>query len=53
VCARTLYRLFPDAPGGSEPWETLLWATGRAELPGRERRAEWRWYGEPRSRVPE
>ncbi|MDX6356368.1 MAG: hypothetical protein QOF98_3271, partial [Streptomyces sp.] len=53
VCARTLYRLFPDVPGGGEPWETLLWATGRAELPGRERRAEWRWYGEPRSRVPE
>ncbi|MFG2500161.1 maleylpyruvate isomerase N-terminal domain-containing protein [Streptomyces sp. NPDC048441] len=48
VCARTLHRLFPDAPSGEEPWPTLLWATGRGELPGQERRTSWRWYGEPR-----
>ena len=48
VCARVLARLFPDAPNDTDPWPTLLWATGRAELPGRPRLTEWRWYGEPR-----
>ncbi|TGA86048.1 DinB family protein [Streptomyces sp. MZ04] len=48
VCARVLHRLFPDVPSASEPWPTLLWATGRGELPGQERRTSWRWYGEPR-----
>ncbi|MFC8131295.1 DinB family protein [Streptomyces sp. NPDC057302] len=48
VCARVLHRLFPDVPSGHEPWPTLLWATGRGELPGHDRRASWRWYGEPR-----
>lgn len=43
LCERVLYRLFPDAPGGFDPWETLLWATGRGELPGFARRARWRW----------
>jgi hypothetical protein len=44
ICARVLKRLFPDAPAGAGPWATLLWATGRGELPGRERRAEWKWH---------
>ncbi|MFV2177315.1 hypothetical protein [Actinomadura sp. LOL_011] len=48
VCARALARLFPDAPGGASPWRTLLWATGRADLPGRPRPATWRWDGTPR-----
>lgn len=48
VCSRVLHRLFPDAPSDDEPWPTLLWATGRGELPGRVRRTSWRWYGEPR-----
>ncbi len=48
LCARTLHRLFPDAPADAEPWPALLWSTGRAALPGRERRTSWRWYGEPR-----
>ncbi|MWA12800.1 maleylpyruvate isomerase N-terminal domain-containing protein [Streptomyces sp. BA2] len=48
VCARVLHRLFPDVPSGEEPWPTLLWATGRGELPGEARRTSWRWYGEPR-----
>lgn len=51
VCARTLYRLFPAAPADTEPWPALLWSTGRAELPGRERLTTWRWKGEPRERV--
>ncbi|MEU8888545.1 hypothetical protein [Streptomyces sp. NPDC048442] len=48
LCARTLHRLFPDAPADTPPWPTLLWATGRGELPGRPRLDKWRWYGEPR-----
>ncbi|MEU6729137.1 maleylpyruvate isomerase N-terminal domain-containing protein [Nonomuraea wenchangensis] len=48
VCARVLDRLFPDAPEDAEPWPALLWATGRAELPGRPRLTEWRWYSAPR-----
>jgi hypothetical protein len=48
ICARVLRRLFPDAPQDTEPWPTLLWATGRGELPGRPRLTSWRWYGSPR-----
>ncbi|WP_042386183.1 hypothetical protein [Streptacidiphilus melanogenes] len=43
LCERVLHRLFPDAPGGFDPWETLLWATGRGELPGLARLGQWRW----------
>ena len=48
LCVRVLARLFPDVPQGADPWRTLLWATGRTELPGPPRRTSWRWYGEPR-----
>jgi hypothetical protein len=48
LCDRVLYRLFPSAPDDGPRWETLLWATGRGELPGRARLDEWRWHGEPR-----
>ncbi|MFE6334803.1 hypothetical protein ACFVOK_16535 [Streptomyces sp. NPDC057798] len=48
LCDRVLARLFPDAPTDTAPWPTLLWATGRTELPHRARRTEWRWYGAPR-----
>ena len=48
LCSRALARLFPEAPGTTDPWLTLLWATGRAELPGYPRRATWRWSGTPR-----
>ncbi|WP_326645426.1 hypothetical protein OG884_13105 [Streptosporangium sp. NBC_01755] len=48
LCSRVLARLFPDAPTSTAPWPTLLWATGRAELPGRPRLTTWRWYGAPR-----
>ncbi|MGW1891889.1 DinB family protein [Streptomyces sp. NPDC002004] len=50
LCARVLHRLFPDAPADTAPWPTLLWATGRGELPGHARRTSWRWYGAPRDR---
>ena len=49
VCARTLARLFPDAPMQTPPAATLLWATGRGPLPGRPPLDEWRWYGAPRT----
>lgn len=49
LCARVLARLFPDAPRATDPWPTLLWATGRAELPGYGRLNSWRWHSEPRS----
>jgi mycothiol maleylpyruvate isomerase-like protein len=32
LCIRALHRLFPSAPSAGEPWPTLLWATGRADL---------------------
>jgi hypothetical protein len=43
VCARVLARLMPEVEPAAEPWTTLLWATGRADLPGRPRRTAWRW----------
>ena len=52
LCGRVLTRLFPDAPADTDRWATLLWATGRGELPGRERLASWRWYGEVRDTTP-
>lgn len=48
LCARVLARLFPDAPTGAAPWPTLLWSTGRADLPGRPRPTKWRWHSAPR-----
>ena len=43
LCRRVLVRLFPDAPLETEPWRTLLWATGRGEIPGHARLSSWRW----------
>ncbi|MEU6621975.1 maleylpyruvate isomerase N-terminal domain-containing protein [Streptomyces litmocidini] len=49
LCSRVLARLFPDAPPSPDSWTTLLWATGRAELPGHPRLTAWRWDGTPRA----
>ncbi|WP_367322293.1 GNAT family N-acetyltransferase [Streptomyces sp. HUAS ZL42] len=38
-----LTRIFPHIQPGPSPWPTLLWATGRGELPGRAPVTEWRW----------
>ncbi|UBU15505.1 DinB family protein [Nonomuraea gerenzanensis] len=46
ACERVLRRIFPHVTVDGDAWEVLLWATGRAELPGRPRLTEWRWYGE-------
>ncbi|MGW4748366.1 hypothetical protein ACWEPR_26580 [Streptomyces sp. NPDC004290] len=48
LCARALARLFPEAPAGADPWRTLLWATGRAELPEHPRLTTWRSDSTPR-----
>ncbi|GIE74305.1 hypothetical protein Aph02nite_02550 [Actinoplanes philippinensis] len=47
LCDRVLRRLFRDAPEPYGRWETLLWATGRGELPGHPRRTDWKWDGTP------
>jgi hypothetical protein len=47
LCARVLARLFPDVEVTGDPWRTLLWATGRGELPGRPQRTDWRWHSAP------
>jgi len=44
-----LRRLFPWAPRDTDTWETLLWATGRADLPGLERQDHWHPHPAPLS----
>lgn len=48
LCVGALRRLFPSSPSGGEPWLTLLWATGRADLRGLPGRTSWTWDGAPR-----
>ncbi|OIJ69825.1 GNAT family N-acetyltransferase [Streptomyces mangrovisoli] len=38
-----LATLFPHVQPGPDAWPTLLWATGRGDLPGRAPVTEWRW----------
>jgi hypothetical protein len=47
LCARALARLFPQAPKKADPWLTLLWATGRGELPGHPRLTRWDRHPSP------
>lgn len=47
LCQGVLDRLFVDLPDHPDPWQTLLWATGRATLPGHPARESWRWDGRP------
>ncbi|MFI6206893.1 GNAT family N-acetyltransferase [Streptomyces sp. NPDC051041] len=47
LCAFVLTRIFPHVRPGPGPWPTLLWATGRADLPGRAPVTEWHWYNNP------
>ena len=49
LCRRALDRLFPGAPADSEPWPTLLWATGRGRLPGHPAVTSWHWDPGPPS----
>lgn len=43
LCQFVLTRIFPEVRPGPDAWRTLLWATGRGELPGRPRVTGWRW----------
>lgn len=43
LCEDVLTRLFPHVRPGAAAWPTLLWATGRGELPGRAPVTGWRW----------
>ncbi|GAA3999421.1 hypothetical protein GCM10022384_53100 [Streptomyces marokkonensis] len=45
VSAVIVDRLFPDAPVGHAPSDTLLWCTGRTGLPGLPHRTDWQWDG--------
>ncbi|MEU6224668.1 GNAT family N-acetyltransferase [Streptomyces sp. NPDC047042] len=38
-----LTRIFPSVRPGPDHWQTLLWAAGRADLPGRARPTRWHW----------
>ncbi len=51
LAADVLTRLFPWHAQGvdDDPWELLLWANGRVELPGRVRQSAWRWHCAPLS----
>lgn len=45
---RVLRRLFPWAPDDVDPWDGLLWANGRTELPGHGRLGpDWYWHPAP------
>jgi uncharacterized protein (TIGR03083 family) len=49
LAAEVLARLYPWHTVDGDPWETLLWANGRTEMPGRPFQARWRWHCEPLS----
>jgi hypothetical protein len=50
LAAQVVERLFPNAPKGHAPGQTLLWCTGRIALPSVPQlpREQWQWYGEIR-----
>lgn len=43
LCTRVAARLDPRLEPYDDPWTLLLWATGRADIPGRDRVRRWRW----------
>ncbi|MDR3079480.1 MAG: GNAT family N-acetyltransferase, partial [Streptomyces sp.] len=43
LCEDVLTRIFPQVRPGPDHWRTLLWATGRGELPEHAPVTEWRW----------
>jgi uncharacterized protein (TIGR03083 family) len=47
VAARTVARLFPEAPTGHDPVATLLWANGRVPLGDVPQRTSWKWHCAP------
>jgi hypothetical protein len=49
LASAVLARLYPWHTVDADPWQTLLWANGRAELQGRPFQTRWRWHCEPLS----
>lgn len=47
TCARVVARLHRDLEPYADPWQLLLWATGRGDLPGRRPLRRWRWWPAP------
>ena len=47
LAGRVLARLFPWHDPGADPWQTLLWAQGRIDLPGRPDQTGWIWHCAP------
>ncbi|MEU6096621.1 GNAT family N-acetyltransferase [Streptomyces sp. NPDC047079] len=47
LCEDVLNRIFPQVRPGPAAWPTLLWATGRGDLPGRAPVTQWRWHNTP------
>ncbi|MFJ9754505.1 GNAT family N-acetyltransferase [Streptomyces sp. NPDC101149] len=47
LCEDVLTRIFPHVRPGPGPWRTLLWATGRGDLPGRAPVTRWHWSNNP------
>lgn len=43
LCEGVLTRIFPNVQPAPDHWRTLLWATGRGDLPGRAPVTTWRW----------
>lgn len=51
LCEDLLTRIFPQVRPGPAPWPTLLWATGRGDLPGRAPVTRWTWRNNPAIRT--
>jgi uncharacterized protein (TIGR03083 family) len=47
LAGRVLARLFPWHDRGDDAWQTLLWANGRIDLPGRPGQTGWTWLSTP------
>jgi hypothetical protein len=47
LAASVVARLFPWAPAGWPPWDTLLWCNGRRPLGDHPRLERWRWQCAP------
>jgi hypothetical protein len=47
LCGDILARLFPTIEPVDDRWLTLRWATGRADMSGRDHVVSWRWQGAP------
>ncbi|MGA3155453.1 MAG: maleylpyruvate isomerase N-terminal domain-containing protein [Streptosporangiaceae bacterium] len=47
LAGRVLARLFPWHRPRDDPWQTLLWANGRADIEGQPSQAGWVWHCAP------